>query len=112
MTGRSETYTVLGADLPTCLLPSGPAAAVASSSQVNLTWVDNSNNNRFFRVTRRIKNADGTFTPFELITSTGPNAQAFSSTALTPGTQYHFGVRACAGTGCSPQLAVFATTPP
>jgi fibronectin type 3 domain-containing protein len=69
--------------------PSGLTATAVSSAQINLTWVDNSNNETGFKIER---STDGVnFTQIALISG---GLTAYSSTGLTASTQYTFRVRA------------------
>jgi hypothetical protein len=77
--------------------PSGLAAAAASTSQINLTWTDNSNNESGFKIERKT-GAGGTYVQ---ITVTGGNVTAYNDTGLTPSTQYYYRVRATNGSGDS-----------
>lgn len=88
-------------DAPTTLV-----AGVASSSQINLTWVDTSGNELGFRIYRGT--TSGALT---LIHTTAPGATSYSVTGLTASTQYFFEVRAYNALGNSdPTSEVSATT--
>lgn len=69
--------------------PSNLAASAASSSQINLSWTDNANNEDGFRIER---SSDGT--NFSEIATVGANATSFANTGLAAATTYHFRVRA------------------
>jgi fibronectin type 3 domain-containing protein len=77
--------------------PSSLTATVVSSSQINLTWVDNSANETGFYVER----ATSTAGPWTTIATTGSNAVAFSSTGLTASTAYYFRARSFNTSGSS-----------
>ena len=67
--------------------PTGLVATTFSSSQINLTWTDNSNNENGFKVEQ---STDGTnFTQIAMLTS---NTVSYSATALTPSTTYFYRV--------------------
>lgn len=70
--------------------PSGLTATAVSSSQINLNWVDNSNNESNFSI-ERSTNGGSTWS---VLTTVGANATTFSNTGLTPNTTYHYRVRA------------------
>ncbi len=73
--------------------PSAPTALVAtpvSSSQINLTWTDNADNEVGFKIERKT-GAAGTYTE---ITTVSANATNYSSTGLTAVTEYFYRVRA------------------
>lgn len=69
--------------------PSGLVAAVVSSTQINLSWTDNSNNEESFRIER---STDGT--NFAEIASVGANITGYNNTGLSPSTNYWYRVRA------------------
>ncbi len=69
--------------------PSGLTASPVSSSQINLTWTDNSNNESAFKVER---STDGV--NFTVLTTVAANTTTLSSTGLAPATLYVFRVRA------------------
>ncbi len=77
--------------------PSSAAATVASTSQINLTWVDNSNNETNFNVERATAAAG----PFTQIAALGANVTSYSSTGLAASTTYYFRVRASNSAGSS-----------
>jgi hypothetical protein len=68
--------------------PSSLAAAAASSSQINLSWSDNSTNETGFKVERATSSAG----PWTQIGTT--TARTFYSTGLAASTTYYFRVRA------------------
>ncbi len=70
--------------------PSGLTATAVSSSDIDLAWTDNSNNEDGFRIARKT-GAGGTWSQ---IASVGPGATSFTDTGLTPSTTYYFRVRA------------------
>jgi hypothetical protein len=67
--------------------PSGLAASAASSSQIDLTWTDNSQNEATFEIDRA---TNSTFTTGLVTTTAALNATGASITGLTAGTQYYF----------------------
>jgi hypothetical protein len=77
--------------------PSGLAASAVSSSQINLTWTDNSTNETGFKVERGTSSSG----PWTLVTTTGANATSFSNTGLSAATTYYYRVRATNGSGDS-----------
>lgn len=62
--------------------PSGLTAAAISSSQINLSWTDNSNNETGFKIERKT-GVGGTYLQ---IATTGANIATYSDTGLTAGT--------------------------
>jgi fibronectin type 3 domain-containing protein len=74
--------------------PTGLAATAISTTQINLTWTDNSNTPKTnfetaFSVWRKSGTAD-----YQKVTDLPANTTAFSDTGLTPGTSYTYRVRA------------------
>ena len=78
--------------------PTNLSAAVVSTSQINLTWSDNSSNESGFIVERA---TDSTFTSGLTAVNRGANATSYNATGLAAGTKYWFRVRATNGGGPS-----------
>jgi hypothetical protein len=76
--------------------PSMLAAGAVSSSQINLTWRDNSTNERGFRIERRLGTG-----AWAQIGQVGANVRTFASTGLTAGTTYSYRVLAYNTAGVS-----------
>jgi subtilisin family serine protease len=76
--------------------PSNLVATAVSSSKVNLTWTDNSNDEGGFKLER---STDGI--SFSQIASLTPNATSYSNTNLAPSTTFYFRVRAYQGANYS-----------
>ena len=76
--------------------PSGLLAEAASSSSINLSWVDNSNNEDRFDIER---SDDGS--NFTNVAITNADVTAHADTNLNPSTTYHYRVRAGNGAGDS-----------
>jgi uncharacterized protein len=76
--------------------PSTLAASVASTSRIDLSWRDNSNNETGFRIERRIGTG-----AWSQIATVGPNVTRFASTGLRSRTTYGYRVRAYNGIGTS-----------
>ncbi|MBI5408654.1 MAG: fibronectin type III domain-containing protein [Nitrospirae bacterium] len=70
--------------------PSGLNAAAISSSRIDFSWTDNSNDETGFKIERKT-NADGTYVE---IASVGADIAAYSDTGLPPGTTYYYRVKA------------------
>ena len=77
--------------------PSNLAATAISSTQVNLTWADNSSNETAFQIERSLSSGTG----FTLIATTAANATSYPNTGLTGGTKYYYRVRAINAGGIS-----------
>jgi subtilisin family serine protease len=87
--------------------PSNLGASIASSTQINLTWNDNSSNESGFEIQR---SSDGFNTASTV--SVGANVRTYSDTGLTPGTSYSYRVRSFNDGGYSAfSNQVNATTP-
>ena len=71
--------------------PSNLAATTSSSSQINLSWTDNSSNETGFKI-ERCKGAN--CTNYVQIIQVGANVTAFANTGLTKNTTYRYRVRA------------------
>jgi titin len=69
--------------------PSGLTAAAASSSQVNLSWIDNSTNETGFKIER--KTGAGAYAQVDTV---GAGVTTYSDMGLTAATQYYYRVRA------------------
>lgn len=97
--GEVEDYTIDvsgggGSQIPTA--PSNLAASAVSSSQVNVSWSDNSNNEINFELQRAPVNS-----AFFTIASLNSNTTSFADTGLLPNTQYRYRVRATNSAGGS-----------
>jgi hypothetical protein len=97
----SATTSAPPLQVPTA--PSGLSAAAVSSSQINLTWADNSNNETGFEVER---STDGV--SFSKIADNQPNT--FSNTGLSASTKYYYRVRAVNQAGASGYTNVASAT--
>ena len=70
--------------------PSGLSATGMSSSQINLTWTDNSSNENMFSVER----SDDDGATFSQIATVGANVEDYSDTGLAPLATYYYRVMA------------------
>jgi len=73
--------------------PSAPGsltAAASSSYQIDLTWVDNADNEQGFMLERKT-GAGGTYAQIAWLSA---NTRTFSDIRLTPGTQYYYRLKA------------------
>ena len=91
--------------------PTSLTATTASSSQINLSWTDNANNENGFRVEQ---STDGT--NFTQIATLGSNAVSFTVTGLSASTTYFYRVASFNGAGNSAfsntASATTSATPP
>ena len=77
--------------------PTGLTATAMSGSRIDLTWIDNAPNETGFELQRSTTTNFASPTTITL----GPNATSYSSTGLSPATQYHYRVRAVTSTAAS-----------
>lgn len=91
--GYSAYYSLSGSP-PAA--PSGLSASAASSSRIDLIWVDNSSNETVFNIERSL---DGT--AFSPLASVGANVTGYSDTGLSPSTTYWYRVNAQNAAGTS-----------
>jgi hypothetical protein len=105
-TPTSRNVTINGLDVTnqnftgisgTPIPPSNPAAVAVSSSQINLSWTDNSTNETGFKIERKI-GAGGSYSQ---IATVGANVSTYSHTGLAAGTTYYYKVRAYNASGDS-----------
>jgi hypothetical protein len=87
--------------------PSGLSTAVATT-QIDLSWVDNADNETGFKIEQSIRN-NGSFSQ---IATVGADVTSFSDTTVRKGTTYFYRVRATNGDGDSAYSnEASATTP-
>src|SRR6267143_1665177 len=77
--------------------PTAFSASPISSSQIKLSWTDNSSIETGFKIERK-KGATGTYTQIALV---GSGVGSFNDTGLTTNTQYYYRVRATNSAGDS-----------
>lgn len=99
----ATTLATAGGNAPAA--PSNLTATVASASQINLTWADNSTNEESFAIER---STDGT--TFAALATVAANAPTYASTGLTAATTYTYRVRATSAGGNSGYSNVAAAT--
>lgn len=85
------------ANPPSVAAPSNLARTIVSSSQINLTWTDNSNNETGFEISRS-SSSGGTYT---VIGVTAANATSFAHTGLAPNSTHYYKIRAINATNAS-----------
>lgn len=90
--------------------PSAPTSlsGTATPSQVNLTWIDNSNNEILFRIEQ---SADG-LTGWTSLGTVAANVTTYVNTGLTPSTGYYYRARTENLAGNSEYTPVFSITTP
>jgi fibronectin type 3 domain-containing protein len=98
---------------PAPAAPTDLVATPVSSSEIDLTWTDNSNNEDGFKI-ERCQGVD--CTNFAQIAQTGPNVATYNDTGLSCNTSYTYRVRAFNAGGNSaysnPASATTLNTPP
>lgn len=82
---------------PVPAAPSGLAASAVSTSQINLSWVNNANNQTGFQIDR---STDGV--NFVTLTTVGAAVTTYNNTGLAAGTTYYYRVEAVNAAGPSP----------
>jgi hypothetical protein len=91
----------------TLAAPSNLNATATSSSQITLTWADNSSDETSFSIERKT-GAAGTYV---YIGGVGANITTFTSTGLTQGTEYYYRVRTVSGSNYSEYSNEVSATP-
>ena len=86
--------------------PSGLGATVASQTQINLVWVDNSSNETGFIVGRSTTSGG----PYSDVATAAANSTGYNCTGLTANTTYYFVVRATNTGGDSANCAQAGAT--
>ncbi len=99
--GNATTFAAL-AD------PDNLVATVASFSEINLTWNDNSGTETGFVVERSIPSID----PYQIIATLGADVTSYNDTGLNPETEYRYRVMATGSSGDSNYSNEATTTTP
>jgi fibronectin type 3 domain-containing protein len=81
---------IASAATPSLPVPSNLTATAISSSQIRLSWKDNSDNESGFKIERGSSSPG----PFELIASAGTGITTYTDRGLIPETTYYYRVRA------------------
>ncbi len=90
--GDTNLYFYLPpAAIPVPSAPSGLTATAVSSSQINLTWVDNATDETGFKIERC---SGAGCSNFAVIATVGANVTSYSNTGLSASTNYSYRVRA------------------
>jgi hypothetical protein len=103
----ADTVTINKAMLTRPAAPSSLTASAVSSSQINLSWTDNSSNEDGFKIER---STDGV--SFSQIATLPAGATGFSNTGLPANTKYYYRVFSynAAGNSAAPSNIASATT--
>jgi len=97
--------------MPSAVPPAAPSnltATAVSVTQVDLVWVDNSNNETTFQVERA---TDNLFSVGQISFMTAINITAYSDTSVVAGATYHYRVSATNALGSSMPSNVASATP-
>lgn len=94
-TGYIDTAAVTTAGAPPA--PTALSGMTASSTQINLSWTDNSASETSFKIERKT-GSGGTYAQ---VAAVGANVTSYSDTGLNPGTTYYYHVRASNSSGDS-----------
>ena len=86
--GESAASNEANATTLTIATPTNLRATVASTTQINLSWTDNSDNEANFRVSRRLSTA----TTWSTVATLAANTASYQDTGLTPSTTYVYAV--------------------
>jgi subtilisin family serine protease len=95
--GRVNANSALGPSPPG--FPSNLSAVTVSTSQINLSWTDNSNRELGYKIERKT----GTGGTYSQVGTVGANVTSYSNTGLSASTTYYYHVMAYNVTGDSAQ---------
>jgi titin len=105
--GESAASNEANATTLTIATPTNLRATVASTTQINLSWTDNSDNEANFRVSRKLSTA----TTWSTVATLAANTVSYQDTGLTPSTTYVYAVVAVHSNGqTATSSSVTATT--
>jgi transcriptional regulator CtsR len=106
---QHRAVTVIRLNSPASNPPSDLIASPVSSSQIDLTWQDNSDDETGFKIER--KTGTGSYSQ---IATVGVNVKSYSNSGLSTGTTYYYRVRAynAAGDSACSDEASATTLPP
>lgn len=85
--------------MPAPAAPTDLTATPVSAGQIRLDWQDNSQNETGFKLERRKKNPDGTWTAWTQVAQTGINMNSYGNLGLSSQTTYQYRVRAYSSAG-------------
>jgi hypothetical protein len=107
-TGAYVPYVITSGTVTIPTAPSTLSTSAVSSTQINLSWTDNSSNESGFRIER----STGTSTTYTEIATTGAGVNTYSNTSLTASTQYNYRVRVYNTAGNSAYTNISSATTP
>jgi titin len=106
--GQSANSNEANATTLSVATPTGLTATAVSSAQINLAWVDSSDNEANFRVLRRLSSA----TTWTTVATLPANTASYQNTGLTAATTYVYAVAAVHANGnVATSTSVTAVTP-
>ena len=92
---------------PNVAAPSNALATAYSATQIDISWRDNSTNEKSFEIYQSLTGDTGTFT---WLASTAANATTYRNQGLQPGVQYCYAVLAVGVNGKKTVNSVFSNT--
>ncbi|MEO1049325.1 MAG: LamG-like jellyroll fold domain-containing protein [Bacteroidota bacterium] len=95
--GQSVEVSATTDPLPVPSVPSNLMATAVSSSEINLNWTDNANNETGFEIHR----SNGSGGPYTFVGTTNANVTTFNDAGLTASTSYYHVVLATNASGAS-----------
>lgn len=98
--------TTMAASASPPMAPATVSAVASSGTQVNLSWVDSSNNETGFKIERGVAAAG----PFTLVTTVGSGVTTYTDTGLVAVSTYYYRVMATNAAGNSASTASAAVT--
>jgi len=109
--GASDIFLgkIVGSSAQTVpIAPTSLTATAISTTQINLQWVDNSNDETGFKIERALSSSG----PGTQIATVGSNVVTYSNTGLTASTTYYYRVRANNAVGDSGYSNTASATTP
>ena len=103
--GRLNAFKAVSGASTTMSPPSSLTATAVSSSQINLSWTDNSTETGF-----RIERSSSSSGPYTQIATAGTNVTTYSNSGLSASTTYYYRVRAYNANGNSASSSVASAT--
>lgn len=95
--------------------PTTASASFGAAGSIDVAWTDASSIETHFRVQRRTRNGDGSWSSWLTITSPAANTTSYNDAAVTAGLAYAYRVQSCAVSLCSAWITsatiILATIP-
>lgn len=102
---------------PSVLMPTPPAppgqfsGLAVSSTQILLSWTDESSNETYFALNRAVRNASGGWEPMQRVANVPANTSSYVD-VVPPGATYLYRITACNRGGCAPSVPSSAISIP